>query len=349
MSELKQYADADGLLRQIPIFLLSDEIDEVIQAAYCWYAGRKIWARSDGKTVTWYGDPAAMRKLETPKVEPWDPKYLNFTDPKGVPIFKLHLIFHCVIQSSQGRWGGVYKFRSTSLITASQLLGSLIWIKKITGGYLEGIPLWLVVRPVQVSPAGQTITVHVVHCEIRGSDLSAIQQQAIKVAESRISQAKQLDKLAIEYRQLLSAPGDDGDTDLPDEVQQEYHPEGEAAIGGTRTEQVAAMLKSAALPIVPAETPTAAAEEFLSGEAARSYYALKEEIIAAETPGDLEPLAARVEKATLDFAGRQELQDLLANRAESFARKAGDLFGAAAPKRGRPKKVADDPEIGGVS
>ena len=49
----------------------------------------------------------------------------------------------------------VYKFRTTSRISASQLVGSLVQLQQLTGGVLRGLPLQLVVRPIRVTPDGK--------------------------------------------------------------------------------------------------------------------------------------------------------------------------------------------------
>ena len=52
MAELAQYADPDGKIRQLPVCLLSDDLEDVIQTAWVWYVGKKVAARSDGVTLT---------------------------------------------------------------------------------------------------------------------------------------------------------------------------------------------------------------------------------------------------------------------------------------------------------
>lgn len=232
MEELaKDYADSDGQLRQLPIVVLSDTVDDVMQASWVWYGGKRVFARSDGRTVTWLADPVRMKTLVEPKTEDWKPEFADLRDTRpgssnGNILFKLHTVFNCVIASKDSRWGGVYKLRTTSRITGEQLYGSLLHISQLTRGILRGLPMRLVVRPMQVAPNGQTTTVYVVHCELRGPDLLAIQEQAIKIASSQLAQARQIEATTIEYRRLLAPPG----LEPPDEqedIQQEFHPEDE--------------------------------------------------------------------------------------------------------------------------
>ena len=48
MDSLAKLADSDGKLRQLPIVLLSNDINEVLQASWVWYSGKRCAARSDG-------------------------------------------------------------------------------------------------------------------------------------------------------------------------------------------------------------------------------------------------------------------------------------------------------------
>src|SRR5579885_1550416 len=63
------YGDTDGKLRQLPIVVLSDDPEEILQASWCWYAGKRCYARSDGRTVVWFGDPKTMKAIKEPREE----------------------------------------------------------------------------------------------------------------------------------------------------------------------------------------------------------------------------------------------------------------------------------------
>src|SRR5690606_32045285 len=47
----KDFGSDDGKLRQLPIALLSDNLEEVLSQAYCYYAGKRLGGRCDGETV----------------------------------------------------------------------------------------------------------------------------------------------------------------------------------------------------------------------------------------------------------------------------------------------------------
>jgi hypothetical protein len=225
---IAEFGDPDGKLRQIPVRMLSDDLDEVLQAGFVWYGGKSVGARSDGKVVTWLFDHHPHRfgqKLAKPVEEKWSDEFLKLKSPKGASLFKLHATLNCVIAARQAKFGGVYKFRTTSIISFRQLCGSLLHVSKLTGGILAGMPLVLVLRPIQVSPGGKVSTVYVVHAELRGADLGELQQQALLISQSRVKQFAQVleDKRA--YQKLLMAPGTESAAEAAD-IADEFVPDG---------------------------------------------------------------------------------------------------------------------------
>ena len=224
MASLKEYCDADGKLRTLPVALLSNDIEEVLQASYLWYDGKKLAAKSDGEMLTKFADMKTGQWLPQPETVPWKPEWADLKDGKGNPRFKLHCTMNVVIASREAKWGGFYKFRTTSRITADQLYGSLVQLRQLTGGILRGLPLRLIVRPLQVAPNGKPTTVYVVHVELAGSDVAAIQKQALEIAQHEVQNAKQLAAAQAEYRQLLRSPDEFLDDDEEAEVAQEFAP-----------------------------------------------------------------------------------------------------------------------------
>jgi hypothetical protein len=207
---LEEHADDDGKLRQIPIRVLSDDIDDILQAQYAWYGRKSCGARSDGKTVTWYCCPNPGPKYGTlykpPIVEPWlEEPMLAMKGTDGKPLFKLHGTFNCVIAAKESRFGGVYRFRTTSLISVKQLYSSLLHVSQLTGGVLIGMPLTLVVRPQQVSPEGKATTVYTVHVELRGRGIMELQQQAVQQMQFMLENKQRMLTAQTEYRKLLCA------------------------------------------------------------------------------------------------------------------------------------------------
>jgi hypothetical protein len=222
---LTSHGDDDAKLRRIPIYVLSNEIEDCLLASWVCYAGKKIAARSDGERVTKFIDLKSGEILAAPEISEWKPEYANLKGKKGEPLFKLHSTFNCVIASKSGRWGGVYKFRTTSKISGEQLYGSLLHIKQLTGGVLRGLPLSMVVRPLQVAPDGKVTTVYVVHVELRGADLHEIHTRALEQKRYEVEHVSEIRKADEQYRLLLAAPGESETDDDAAEIVDEFHPE----------------------------------------------------------------------------------------------------------------------------
>lgn len=213
------------VLRQIPVQVLSNEPDDIQQTAYVWYGGKSCAARSDGDTVTWFNDPTTGRKLQEPKAEPWDDKYLELEDSRGNKLFKTHTVFNCVVAAKEARFGGVYKLRTTSVITGGQLYASMLELRTRTFGVLMGLPLRLVVRPMLVSPKGETTTVYVVHLELHGESLAAIQQQALGQMKVFAENRDQIAVVQAQYKRLLAPPGHESEPQDIADINMEFQPE----------------------------------------------------------------------------------------------------------------------------
>lgn len=223
---VRLHGDPDGHVRQIPVSLLSNKIEEVLQTAAVWYDGKKVGARcEDGKVLTIYTDPKSMERLKEPRLVEWKPEFLALKKNKA-PMFKLHTILSCVIAAEDSKWGGVYRFRTTSRISAEQLYGSLAHLQSLTRGVIRGLPLRLVVRPMIVTPEGTVTTVYVVHVELRGSDLHHIQQLALEERRQETKYITEISEVEREYQRLLVAPGasDEPEAETAD-VGGEFHPE----------------------------------------------------------------------------------------------------------------------------
>jgi len=230
----KKSGDPTVVLRELPISLLADDPEEVITSQYVRYDGKRRLATCDGETVTTYG-------AKETTTAPCDGKEHT---RQG---WKLHTTLRCVIAHGDARFGGYYIFRTTSVITAQRLAGGLLHIQQLTGGVLSGLPMRLVVSPMQVSPDGQAITVYVVHIELRGADLQELQKQAATLAEYKTQHHERIAAAQSQYRALLAAPGgpDEPDDEQAD-TQQEFHPQRASAWDEMRDEPVDAEFTDAA-------------------------------------------------------------------------------------------------------
>jgi len=217
---VKLHGSPDGKLREIPIALLSDDVDEVLLSRHCLYAGRQISASCDEEVCTYFTGRDG-NALAEPVSRPCNGEHEDAN-------WKTHSTFNCVIALGDARMGGVYKFRTTSIISLEQLYGCLVHLQQLTGGVLQGLPLRMVVRPKQVAPEGKPSTVYVVHVELRGVDLTEAQKLGAQLAQLRLVNARQIHAARAEYMKLLAAPGEDESPDEQEAIATEFHPPEEA-------------------------------------------------------------------------------------------------------------------------
>lgn len=271
-------------LREIPIALLSDDIEDVFPTAYVAYRGKVCLGRSDGETITWYCDPKTGAPLAEPRTVPNADRFVETAtyDQKGtkVRLFKPHGTLNCVIASANARWGGVYKLRTTSIITIEQIYSGLVQVQALTRGFLRNVPLRLVVRPLPVAPNGQPTTVYVVHIEMRGADLTEIQRHVIDASKAEIATGHMLRATRDEYQRLLRAPGELEDADEQEEIATEFHPEPPPPV----SRRSGAVVEAPTPVVEDAPADDAPAHDAETGEVAGSAEeALLAEVAAAET------------------------------------------------------------------
>lgn len=208
--------DSHGKIRSIPIVLHSDDIDCVFPTSYALYSGKKCACRGDGETAT-RREMKEKQFTGNEKTVDCPCDYLNSNEgPKCKPNGKLY----CSIAAPGAAVAGaVHIWRTTSIISIEQLIGSLEQIKTICGT-LRGIPLWLIVKPVTVEPPGSgPITVFCCHVELRAADVGEIQRKALKAAETR----RILGADDAQYRKMLTDPGA-GESDVDQaEIEAEFY------------------------------------------------------------------------------------------------------------------------------
>lgn len=216
-------------IKELPIALMSDEIEEVFPTSYVYYAASRCIARSDGNIIEWICDPKTLAPLPESRFKENERQYVQTATVgegnKKTRMFKPHGTLNCLITAEGARWGGVYKLRTTSIITIKQLVSGLAHVKQLTRGFLRNVPLRLVMRPMQVSPDGIATTVYVCHVEIRGADLITVQQNVIEAARVEIATDRQLQGVRREYLALLSAPGENESDEDQEDVNAEFAPE----------------------------------------------------------------------------------------------------------------------------
>jgi hypothetical protein len=211
-------------LRRIPIAFLGNELEDILTTRYVWYGGKRCAAWSDGQIVTWYNDPNSGRALPTPLTEEVSTEHLARTDSKGNRLFRLYSVLSFIIAAQSARWGGVYQFRTSSVISFQRLYASISHLRQLTGGVLAGFPMVLAMDPITVSPEGRAITVYVVHVELLGRDMQEIGDRALRVMEYRVQFRDRLDAAERQYRALLAPPGAESEQEAAD-IAEEFAPE----------------------------------------------------------------------------------------------------------------------------
>jgi hypothetical protein len=238
----------DEPIREIPIVLHSDTIEQVFPTTYALYTGKKLFCHGDGELATRY-ELKNNQRTGLQKEMPCPCPYLGAAQG---PICKPHGTLHCSIRvPGKAVAGSVYKWRTTSIISIQRMLGSLDQILSVCGT-LTGIPLVLRLEAIQVSPPNAPAsTVYCCHIELRAADILEIQKQAIASAQMRLNVRK-----AIAYRALITPPAEDEDDGEQAEIGQEFHPEVEPV-------PVPQLVATAPAPEVPTAAVVPAA---LSGE-----------------------------------------------------------------------------------
>jgi len=201
----------DGNLIEIPIRLLSNDIDTVFSTQYVSYVNGKLSCSGDGvKAHTRDGRETACpcKRL--------DGAYT------GKDKCKVSGTLTCIVEGS--RVGACYKFRTTSINTTKYILGSLLLIKRTTGGLLSFLPLCLAIQPKKtIIPAtGQPTTIYVVMVGAQES-YEKLQQIALEMGKDRMTLIENIRDVEIEARKIVSS---DIDTDREEkEFAEEFFPE----------------------------------------------------------------------------------------------------------------------------
>lgn len=223
----------DGKLRAIPILLHSDELEEVFPTSYARYAGKKLHCSGDGKVATRWElkegkRTGANKQIQCP---------CQFLQDRSC---KPHGTLHCSIRvEGLAVAGAIHTFRTTSIISIRRIIGSLTQIQKLAG-VLQGLPLWLVVQPVVVTPDGHpTSTVYCAHIELRAADIKSAQLAAIEAAKLRKELAGEVAQMNERYRAMLKAPAEDESDEEQAAVAAEFHADGpgNAAVAQVATRQ----------------------------------------------------------------------------------------------------------------
>jgi hypothetical protein len=220
--------DKDGHIRAIPIVVHSDNLDEVFPTSYAMYNGKQLLCRGDGEKA---------KRADGTEVK----CTCAYLDAERQPICKPHGTLHCsIVAPGQAVAGAVHKWRTTSIISIQRLYGSFSQILA-TLGTMRGVPLWLNLQPVQVA----TGTVYCCHVELREADVMNVQRRALEAIQMR--KALGTGDIDAAYRAMITAPGDDHETDEERaEIAAEFHRIHEAEVEPVEADPTTERLKALA-------------------------------------------------------------------------------------------------------
>ena len=122
---------------ELDIMFMSDDIEEIFQTSYALFAGSKCKCRGDGETAIRVNRDGSSEKIKCDTLTcPF------YADENSKAKCKMNGVLSCLLSKST-RLGGVYKFRTTGFHSVRNVLSSLAFIQKLTGGRLAAIPFKL--------------------------------------------------------------------------------------------------------------------------------------------------------------------------------------------------------------
>jgi hypothetical protein len=294
-------------LTEIPIRLLFDDYKVSFQSRYVCFRGRTRWCTGDGLAAfrkAEPGKPDIMIECPCERAEPTFPGEGKNSDgkPDGKGKCKVSGCLSCIIDGAK-RFGGIWKFRSTSFNSVKGMQSTLMLFERAAGGFLGGIPLILTVHPksAQNPIDGGQVTIYVVGIEYRGTS-EEMQEAGYQIAlksEKYRQQIMHIEKQALKMISVEESAVGDDDEDTADE----FHPEdaaGDAPIASGAPELVdPTPTKDPA----PAVTPAAAPADSAQGK--RGVRKPAQAPAQQPVPQDAQPPATPTEPAVQEPAAPQ--------------------------------------------
>lgn len=256
---------------ELKVRLLFDDTDMNFYTSFAFYQGAKCMCRGDGEIA----EMLFLKGGKTPftLMDKADGKWVESSDQNAVsgermPIIcntdtcphmqpdnngatrcKPSGILSCLLEAAPAI-GGVYRFRTHSWNTISNILSSLDLIKTISGGVLTGLPLRLQMLKKATDGHGNVNTVNI---EFDGENYQEMRQQALLELDNRTKHS--VNMLKIEKR--AKALGFLDDTDDPADIETEFYivdlnepaPEQAEDI----TDRAGAVLGQVEIPVAPEE------------------------------------------------------------------------------------------------
>lgn len=202
--------------KEIPIFLLFDDIELNLQTRYVIYKGKKCICKGDGEQWFWLQENGGYKQGEKPEKQ-LDPKY------KGTDRCKPTAVLSCVLADAE-IVGGVWKFRTTGAYSVQAMMSSLKLISYLTGGHLAGIPLHLIATPTQkYDDEGKVMKFMVVTVVFKGAP-SLLREKGLQLVTAGETYHRKLKQIETNARVELATKGNSFDDDI-DETLDEFFPE----------------------------------------------------------------------------------------------------------------------------
>ena len=203
--------------RELSVYLCYDSPELNMPTFYSWFVKSKLMCMGNGEK--------AMRTLEDGSKEEREcnPKACAaYKEKRCKPYGRLS-----VILASASRLGGVYVFRTTSWNSIRNILSSMAFLRRITGGVLAGIPLRMTLLPMTVTPrdVGRNVKIYVVNIEYVGSP-TELKQAAVEEVQHRMQlgmnmkQMEEIDKGLVKERVIEESEEESED------IAAEFAPEG---------------------------------------------------------------------------------------------------------------------------
>lgn len=189
-----------GKLTEIPVRLLYNDPELNFPTRLACYKGSRAWCTGNGEWAQRFEQgessaPGKYGRVPCP-CERWDPLYTKPDKCRSLGTLQ-------VMIDGVERVGGVWKFRTTSYNSITNLLSSMALILQVTGGRLAGLPLSLVLSPktVTVPATGQPMVVFVASLEYRGT-IEELRRVGYDLKKEEIEHQVRMDLLEDQARKI---------------------------------------------------------------------------------------------------------------------------------------------------
>jgi len=226
-----------GIVTEIPIRLLYDDISSNFSYKYAFHKGRKIICHGNGKEAEWHPGQEDQKDIVHPEGQSCnDCKYYQAKNCK----YSCRLI--CYLEFMP-ELGSVAVFRSTGFNTVRNIKTSLKTIKRLGNGILAGLPLVLTVSPKEGTyddgGRDKTTTVYVVNIVFRPPPAKQIKgktpileigtevaKEAFNIANVRETNKQEWEKMKASAEEVkVSIVEDEDDEQSLADHEEEFYPE----------------------------------------------------------------------------------------------------------------------------